>query len=587
MLSDNPDGPRCDGFSTLFVGAMTLLPVASIRTSRWLLFATLGSLHLALWLGVASIWARPLLFFHLGLFLLWQPLWRGESPLRPGSMLLIVGASIVALWWLNWWLIAVWVSGLCALVGGRVFAFRGYWLRFLSLSVMAYLLMVLLMWIVPHLFAPSALPDTAFDLMTVVLPLLLAATLLLPVEAVQTETGQTEIRRDVDFVYSLLLFLLLMLLVLGTLSFMAIGHADYQEALLRTLFSMALVLFVLAWVWNPRFGFSGLQPLFSRYLLNVGTPFESWLRQLADTAQHEQNPADFLAQAASHLAALPWLSGIEWHAGENAGSLGLATPHFVQISEQGLRLTLFSRQNISPAMRAHIYLLAQLLSHFYQAKLREQRLREMARLQAIYETGARLTHDLKNMLQSLFALISIAQQNKEAAVPALQQQLPVLAQRIELTLAKLRAPQEEAEAAQLPLAVWWENLRQRHQHTGVSWQCKDGLPDLAVPGALFDCVADNLIDNAIAKRREQPNIAIRIALRTQPLSLTICDNGAAIPAQVAGQLLHTIVHSENGLGVGLYQAARWASQLGYHLILGDNRNGSVCFELKLTDDLKH
>jgi hypothetical protein len=48
---------------------------------------------------------------------------------------------------------------------------------------------------------------------------------------------------------------------------------------------------------------------------------------------------------------------------------------------------------------------------------------------------------------------------------------------------------------------------------------------------------------------------------------------------IAGKLLSAPVPSQNGLGVGLYHAARQAEQLGYRLELSDNRAGSVCFRL--------
>jgi signal transduction histidine kinase len=557
---------------------MTSLPENLQRFNRWLLFGMLALLHLALWLGVQNTLTQALLFVHLGLFLLWQPVWRGERELPVGGIVSIVCASAVALWWLNWWLLAFWVSGLFALVGGRVFGAHTRWVRLWYLTVMSYLLMVQLIWIVPHLFAPQAITETTLDMMQWVLPVWLAGAALMPAEAKQAETGRT-----VDFLYSLLLFLLLILLVLGSLSFMTIEKVEYFEALLRTLFSMALVLFVLGWLWNPRFGFGGLQSLLSRYLLNVGTPFESWFRQMEEASRHELAPQNFLAQAAAHLAAVPWVSGVAWRTSAGTGSLGAASRHSVDIREGGLHLTLYSDQRISPALSLHIHLLTRLLIHFYQAKQREQRLREMARLQAIHETGARLTHDLKNTLQSLFGLISIAQRDRETSIPALQRQLPLLAQRIGLTLSKLKAPQREEDAALLPLVAWWEHLRLRHDHDGLVWLCTDEPGETPIPAALFDSVADNLIDNALAKRQRQPGIAVRVSLRAEPLRLAVCDEGGAIPAHLAEQLLHAIVPSENGLGVGLYQIARWAEQLGYRLALRENRDGRVCFELAETD----
>jgi len=75
---------------------------------------------------------------------------------------------------------------------------------------------------------------------------------------------------------------------------------------------------------------------------------------------------------------------------------------------------------------------------------------------------------------------------------------------------------------------------------------------------LFDCVLDNLIDNVLKKRQIEPGIAIEVELQVAPLRLIVCDSGAPIPEQLVANLLHNVVVSENGLGIGLYQAARWA-----------------------------
>lgn len=563
----------------------TFLHRQVIRSGRWLAVAMLVSLHLTLLLGTQNIWARPFLFAHLGLFLLWQPLWRGESKLRPGSSLFIGGASLIALLWLNWWVLAFWVSGLFSLVGGRVFAFHTRWQRWRYLLAMMYLLAVLLLWITPHLFELPVIVDASSSLMELLLPLLLLAIALLPNEKEQADAAQI-----VDFIYSLLLFMLLTLLVLGSLAFMTLAKVDYFEALLRTLFLIALMLLVLGWLWNPRLGFSGLQPVFSRYLLNVGTPFEEWLKNLAAASQQESDPATFLTRAIGHFSKLPWLSGLSWMSDEGRGNMGVSSQHRMEVVDHDLQLTLFSRQRISPSAALHIHLLAQVLGHFYQAKRREQRLREIARLQAIYETGSRLTHDLKNMLQSLLTLTSVAQHQADKAQPILQRQLPVLTQRIELILNKLKSPQAE-DATPLPLTAWWENLRQRHQHDGIEFMEHGGLShengeavefskNTEIPAALFDSVADNLIDNACNKRLREPGILVTVALGGKPLSLSVTDTGSAIPSDRARQILSTIVPSEDGLGVGLFQVGRWAEKMGFRLILAANTAGRVRFELR-------
>ena len=545
-------------------------------SGRWLSFAVLVTLHIALWVGTQSLWMRPLLLMHLGLFLLWQPLWRGEQKLHTGAAWFIIAMSLVTIFLLNWWVLAFWISVLFALVGGRVFSFHTRWQRVYYLLMMAYLLAILILYVVPSLFSLPGMDEVMANMLHAGLPLLLLGMAFVPVERDQAETEQA-----VDFIYILLLFTLLTLLVLGSLAFMTLGHLDYLDALLRTLFIIAFVLLALGWLWSPRLGFSGFQALFSRYLLSIGTPLEVWLERLSAAANQEQNPEAFLIRATEYLSEMPWISGLSWVSDFGHGTLGASTPHRIEMADRDLSLTLFSRQAVSPTVLLHVRLLTQLMGHFYQAKRREQSLREITRQQVIYETGARLTHDLKNMLQSLFALTSVAQHQPEKAQPILQRQLPVLTQRIELILSQLKAPPTQDEMVEMPLSTWWESLRQRHPHRDIVWNVRNGLDERRIPAPLFDCVADNLIDNACKKRQREPGIDVSVTVDLEPFSLCISDNGSAIPSGIASQLLTTIVSSEDGMGIGLYQVARWAKQSGYRLELIENRKEDVTFRLTL------
>ena len=556
--------------------------VSRLFTGRWLLPVMLWLLHGALLFGVGSPWIHPLLLAHLGLFLLWQPLWRGERRIGSGVFAFILFAAAAAMFWLSWWAVAIWLTGLFGLVGARVFVFRDRLTRLLYLSVMVYLLAVLLLWVLPNLFAAQYTVDAGRILMRYVLPLLLLVMTVLPVGKARPENTQT-----VDFIYSLLLFMLLALVVLGSLAFMTLERLDYLDALLRTLFLIGLILLAFGALWNPRFGFSGLQVMFSRYLLNVGTPFEGWLTQLTEAAQRESDAAAYLRRAVTLLEDFQWLSGLSWQSPDGTGQFGQFSKHSVVVQESGLRLTLYTKQPLNPALLLHIHLLVKLIGYFYQAKQREQSLRDITRLQAVYETGSRLTHDLKNMLQSLLSLTAIAQSREERAQQLLQQQLPLLTQRIEMTLLKLHQPHiVEGETAQLALNAWWDALRLRTQHQAIDWHEPDSLPDKNIPVALFDCIIDNLIDNVMKKRQADPEVAIFVKIQPEPVSLTVCDNGDPIPEKIAANLLRGVVASENGLGIGLYQAARWAEQLGYRLALISNRGGNVCFELRDSKGMK-
>lgn len=533
----------------------------------------LALLHGALWVGIDSTWARPLLLAHLGLFMLWQPLWRSEAKLSWGNSIYILVLSLSALFWLNWWVLAFWVSGLFALVGGRVFTFHSRWQRAFYLLLMAYLLAVLLLYVAPHLFGLPEFQEVTNNLLEFGLPLLLFIMAILPLEQDVSDNVQA-----VDFIYVLLLFTLLILLILGSLAFMTLGQVEYLTALLRTLFLLGAALMVLGVLWSPRMGFSGLQASFSRYVLSIGTPLEEWLKQIALAAQQEQNPATFLERATTYLVEMPSISGISWLSDEGHGDSGVSSRYRVELAEEDLVLTLFTHKHISPTVLLHMKMLVQVLGHFYQAKRREQRLREMTRQQTIYETGARLTHDLKNMLQSLFALTSVAQHDAAKAQPILKNQLPVLMQRIESLLIKLKAPGEDAEDIKMPLSTWWESACQRHQHRDIQWVAGEMGGEL-IPAPLFDCVLDNLLENASNKRLREPNIKISVTVSSAPLCMEVRDTGSAVPEGLARNLLRTVVPSEDGLGVGMYQAARWAQQMGYRLALKENRDGAVRFEM--------
>jgi signal transduction histidine kinase len=90
----------------------------------------------------------------------------------------------------------------------------------------------------------------------------------------------------------------------------------------------------------------------------------------------------------------------------------------------------------------------------------------------------------------------------------------------------------------------------------------------------------------VRKRQSEPAISIFIEIQSEPVRLIVCDSGKPIPENIAINLLRGVVVSENGLGIGLYQAGRWAEQLGYRLAMVSNQAGKVCFELRDATGMK-
>jgi signal transduction histidine kinase len=254
----------------------------------------------------------------------------------------------------------------------------------------------------------------------------------------------------------------------------------------------------------------------------------------------------------------------------------------VEFSNRDLALTIYSRYRTSPALHGHLRLLGQLLGEFYLAKLREQELRQASYMQAVHQTGARVTHDVKNLLQSLNVLCSVAGAEggeSPQALALVRRQLPAITQRLAATLDKLQRPGDEREE-RVPAAAWWEALARQYQSRDLEF-AGHPPPGAELPRALFDSVADNLLQNALAKRALQPGLRVRAELLgSEAPGLRVCDNGRAMPGEIAKSLFRAPVRSDAGLGIGLYQAARQAAAAGYELWLESNRDGEVCFELR-------
>ncbi len=549
------------------------------RFWRLLFLLMLALLHLAALRGAGDIWARGLMVAHFGLFIIWQPFMRGEQRLSAWQSIGIISITFGILAFLNWWILALWISVLAGIVGGKVFLFQARWLRRFYLMVFLYLVSLLLVWIVPNSFAGMVLPSELRLTAQYGLPLLFVAMLALPVEADSAETPQI-----VDFFYATLIFLLLVVLALGSLAFMTVAQFSYVNALIASLLIIATVLVVLSLAWNPRAGFSGLSMYFSRYLLSIGLPFEQWLFFLAELSQLESKPQRFLKEACVGLSRLPWVTGGVWRAGGDEGRFGVESRHSVEFTNQELHLRVYSASEPSPSLLWHFNLLGHLLGEFYVAKLREQKLQQQTYVQAVHETGARMTHDVKNLLQSLSVLTAAAERNEPGdggeLTALMRRQLPVIRERLQMTLDKLQKPQMESGRF-IQAGAWWEALQRSYASRQVEFSAMDFNGDVLVPKELFDGAGDNLLQNALRKRKLDDVVRIRVDFRcADEIELRVTDTGEAVPREVVQGLMRRPVPSEAGFGIGLYQVARLAEISGYALKLERNMPGDVSFVLR-------
>jgi len=560
-------------------GSVVVRAIAALRQQHWLSLALLA-LHGTLILNLADPLAQALMLSHFGFFLLWQPLWRGEQKLIPAQTVLIIGAAVLLIVASSWWLMALWISVLFSLIGGNVPGIKNLGQRIVSLLAAIYLLSVLLTWVVPHLFPDQEFPEGLLAVVRYGLVIPAAAIFF-----VRTGKQQPASPYSVDLFYSLLLFLMVVVLVLGAFVIKEVSHGNYVVALAQALIVIAGLLVALSLLWDPRAGFAGIGQLLTRYFLSIGMPFERWMYSLAALADRERDPDKFVIVAAHEMSELPWLSGIRWQSRGSTGRAGDSTKHATAFTFGGLTLSFYTRWSPSPALMLHMRLLARLLSDYYDAKIREQEQRRNAYVQAIYETGSRLTHDVKNLLQTLRSLCAAAETSNEGDADALrllmQRQLPQITQRLQITLDKLNS--KPAPPPQSMNALnWWSGFKQRFAHERIRFEDSGVSGGDTLPADLFESVAENLLQNALEKRKLSPALGISVALSREGdgLLLSVCDDGEPVPAAVAQHLFEAPVRSESGLGVGLYQVARFAREQGWILQLDSNQPGRVCFSLE-------
>jgi len=549
------------------------------KSWRGLFLVMLVLLHFAAMRGAEDFWARGLMLAHFGLFIMWQPFMRAEQRVTTSQLIGIAAIALGIFYFLNWWLLVLWVSVLAGIVGGKVFLFQTLWLRRFYLVVLLYLVSLLLVWIVPNSIISVPLPAEVQLFAQWGLPCLFLVMAVIPAEADSAETPQI-----VDFFYSALIVLLLVALVLGSFAFMIVGKVNYVTALSYSMLIIAGVLLLMSLAWNPRAGFAGLSMYFSRYLLSVGLPFERWLYFLAELSQLETKPERFMKEACVGLARLPWVSGGFWHTSGESGDFGKVSKNSVEYTNQEIHLRVFTKLPLSPSLVWHFHLLGQLLGEFYVAKQREQKLQQQTYVQAVHETGARMTHDVKNLLQSLNVLCAAAESDRSADSTELsslmRRQLPAITQRLQQTLDKLQKP-DASNGRYIQSKTWWESLQRSYAGRGIEFALESIEDTVMLPKELFDSAGDNLLQNALRKRKLDESVTIRASFRCDDvIEFSVCDSGVPVAAEVLKGLLRGPVPSESGFGIGLYQTSRLAEISGFSLQLRDNEPGRVCFSLR-------
>lgn len=538
-----------------------------------ILFSLLAATHL----GDGGSITQSFLTIHFGLFLLWQPVIKQQSSFSTKQIIVLFLLIFAFIYWFNPWLNAFWTLLLLTLLTGRIFA-RGLARAAYGLAVIVLFLELVLITTPAlfHLAAISSSLQTPFSIVVLTLPLIL---LFIPA------TGTTE--NQVDFIRGFLIVLLVIFLCMSSVLISLTTKQIYIESLAISVIILSLFLLLTAFLWAPRAGFTGLAKLLEKYVLNIGGPFEEWFAHISTLeANTGLRPENFLTASLRYLMQQHWICGVNWRTEFAEGTEGAPSAHQVTIDDKKLSLKIYTYTPVGPSLLLHSKLLLSILTFYYRAKLQEQLLLKQAHMQAIYETGSKLTHDVKNILQSTHTMTQIINDNDaqmQEKMDVLKKQMPILTQRLNTTLEKLRAPTKadnDKQTSSGSLLQWWNQLQIRYTGRHIKFST-DINNDSEIPVDIFTTVAENLLDNARNKRIREPDLEIFVTLSNthKRLQLSVADTGSAIDPQVSQQLFKEVVSSQDGFGIGLYQCYELANNHGYKLKIDANSNGHVCFSL--------
>jgi signal transduction histidine kinase len=310
------------------------------------------------------------------------------------------------------------------------------------------------------------------------------------------------------------------------------------------------------------------------------------MRRIAELAETEPDSRRFLELSLAELARMPWIVGGRWRSPDGEGAFGrgrgrIRRPSRTRASRWWSTRTTRSR----PRSCCTSGFLPASSASSTRRSAAKWRCASAAYLQATHETGARLTHDVKNLLQSLYALISAAPRGSagdDGYTQLLQRQLPQVTQRLNATLEKLRAPERATTELPMPAREWWAGLERRFAGSGVKLE-GDIADDRSVPAPLFDSFVENAIENARAKAGDDPEleISVKFSATADAIALEVRDTGGVLAPLTAQRVFHEPIERDSGLGIGLFHLGRQASDAGYRAELASNVDGDVRFRLSL------
>ncbi len=535
---------------------------------------------------LSRIGLLSLLMVHMGFFLLWQPIVDQKNSLSLQKMVAIIIVLLAFFFTGSWWIISCWLLIIIGMMAGKLHESRLNCI--IDIIGISLVFCFLLLEIIPEKLLNITIFIVEIERVYDVIFLFSLAGLFF---FAREKNKHHKLDYTLGFFAIIGISVLCMIIMLFFYSF----QLDYLKSVFFSIIFIAFFILFSEMFLNVGQTNSGIKQLWLRYVFYSGIKYEDWTTYLTELASNKKiQPDEFLFQSIDHIVKELPVAGIKIFIEDKKtpsityqliSESGVLSQNELKIKERDICAIVYAHTPFGAVSGLHYQLLIRMVLLLYFSKEREQQLRQQSHLKAVYETGSKLTHDVKNILQSIYAMIQIVKIEQVGLdeIRLMQRQLPLLAQRLQVTLDKFKVPNKvEDEIQKKQIEQWWAEIKERLSdrniifHKEIEGKIKNNY---LIFDEVLDTIFDNLIENARYKRMNDPGILIVVSLEVGEtyFHVMVKDTGGIIPHDIERYLFKEMLSSKEGFGIGLLQSYRLALKNNYQLSLVCNEAGNVCF----------
>jgi len=244
-----------------------------------------------------------LLLAHVGFFLLWQPALNASKEIQLKTLFPVFILNSFLYFLLGDWFIALWIILLIGLTSGSALV-NGLQRTLYALAAVILFLQLSLI-LTPRLFQLNVLDTDIQNIIFYLLVFFCIIIMLWPVKKTRTV--------KIDYLHSILISFGLFSFYITSILISFTSNIHYLQSLFITAFAIGSFFIILSFIWLPRHGIAGIGQIWEQHILNIGNPFEDWVKHTSMLGQNKKITPDlFLQSSIEKLLNLSWVSGIHW-----------------------------------------------------------------------------------------------------------------------------------------------------------------------------------------------------------------------------------------------------------------------------------